>query len=45
MLVNAVAQTIEKVIFKMAPGGHFGFWPFAKLAHTFTRGTLAIFLK
>ena len=45
MLINAVAQTIEKVIFKMAPGGHFGFWPLAKLAHTFTRVTLSNFSK
>ena len=45
MLINAVAQTIEKVIFKMAPGGHFGLWPLAKLAYTFARVTLANFSK
>ena len=45
MLINSVAQTIEKVVFKMASGSHFGFWPLAKLAHTFARVTLANFSK
>jgi len=33
------SQTIEKLFFKMADGGHFGFLPTATYAHTFESDT------
>ena len=44
ILHKAVGQTIQKIIFKMADGGHFEFSALTDLARTFTRGMEANFL-
>ena len=38
------AKTIEKLFFKMAYGGHFGFFPTTTYAHTFERDTPSSFI-
>ena len=43
ILIYHLSQTIEKVIFNMADGGHFGFLPTVTYAHTFERDTLFYF--
>ena len=37
VLYSIICQTIEKVIFLMADGGHFGFGALTELAHIFMR--------
>jgi len=44
ILCSIVGQTIEKIISKMAYGGHFGFGAPTDLAHTFARGMGAKFV-
>ena len=44
ILRDNIGQTIEKLIFKMSEGGHFGFLSITQFAHTFERGTPAILL-
>jgi len=39
----SIGQTIEKRIFKMTNGGHFGFLPITSYAHTFERDTLLFY--
>jgi len=39
-----VSQTMEKVVFEVADGGHFGLLPPTTSAHTFERDTLSNFL-
>lgn len=43
ILCSTVGQTIEKIIFNMADGGHFGFGALTELAHIFARGMGAKF--
>ncbi len=45
ILSSIVGQTIEKIIFKMADGGHFGFRALTDSAHTFVRDTPAKFFN
>jgi len=40
-----VSQTIEKLFFKMAYGGHFGFLPTTTYAHTFESDTPSSFIR
>ena len=44
ILHDNIGQTIEKRIFKMSEGGHFGFLPIAQFTHTFERGTPSYFI-
>jgi len=38
ILYSIIGQTIEKIIFNIADGGHFGFGALTELAHTFEKG-------
>ena len=44
ILYDNIVQTIEKRIFKISDGGHFGFLPITAYAHTFERGTPSNFI-
>ena len=43
ILCGTVGQTIEKIIFNMADGGHFGFGALTDLARIFAKGMGANF--
>ena len=45
ILIDSAAKIIPKLIFKIAHGGHFGFWLLKKFPHIFERCTLANFSK
>jgi len=44
ILHDNIGQTIEKRIFKMTDGGHFGFLPITAYAHIFERDTSSYFI-
>ena len=44
ILHDNIGHTIEKRIFKMTDGGHFGFLPITAYAHTFARDTPSYFI-
>ena len=44
ILHSSFSQTIEKLFFKMAYGGHFGFLPTTTYAHTFESDTPSSFI-